>query len=152
MFYFPAVLFCSEMPKQNGANVEHSISQPTQGSRASVLTLVKAYEKPVITIESPGAEGNKYGFEGGRAVKIGKTYHLITTEDSGDPRYVNTRLGYWTSQDRIHWKRVSPLYEPTVDQSGNDILPAVGRHSGNGFVLSLLSERYVVRVLWLVPL
>ncbi len=65
-----------------------------------VLTLIKVYERPVITIESPGTQDSKYGFEGGRALKIGKTYHLITTEESGDPRYVKTRLGHWTSQDR----------------------------------------------------
>ncbi len=117
---FPAVLFCSEMPKQNGANVRRSASQ-VRDSRMPVLTLIKAYERPVITIESPGTQDNKYGFEGGRALKIGKTYHLITTEESGDPRYVKTRLGHWTSQDRIHWKRISTLYQSTANQSGNDI-------------------------------
>ena len=71
---FPTILFCSEVPKQDAAKVEQSISEAAQDSRAPVLTLVRAYEKPVITIESPGAEDNKYGFEGGRALKIGKTY------------------------------------------------------------------------------
>jgi hypothetical protein len=86
-----------------------------------VLRLVKAYADPVITVATPGAEGDKYGFEGGRAIKIGKTYHLITTEESGEPRYVKTRFGYWTSQDRIHWKRISTLFEASGNQSGKDI-------------------------------
>jgi hypothetical protein len=91
-------------------------------SKKPVLVLLKQYEKPVITAESPGAEGIKFGFEGGRALKIGKTYHLMTMEIlGGEPRFRRTNLGYWTSQDRIHWKRVSTLMSSTGDQSGKDI-------------------------------
>ncbi len=111
------VLFYLTMPR--AAGVPHAPSD--QGSRRPVLRLVKAYPDPVITVESPGAEGIKYGFEGGRAFKIGDTYHLITTESSGEPRFVKTRLGYWTSRDRIHWKRVSTLFESNANQSGRDL-------------------------------
>src|SRR5207237_9341841 len=48
------------------------------------LVLVKAHPEPVITTRSRGAEGNKYGFEGGRVVKIGRTYHLFSSEVMGD--------------------------------------------------------------------
>ena len=102
--------------------------QAEQPARRPVLTLLSQYEKPVITVNSPGAEGIKYGFEGGRAVKIGKTYHLITTENVGDPRFTKTRFGYWTSADRLHWKRVSTIFASSGDQSGKDPLavPAGG--------------------------
>ena len=70
----------------------------------------------------PGSRSsNKYGFEGGRAVKIGGTYHPITTESADDPRCVKDRIGYWTSPDRIHWKRVSTLFTSTANETARDI-------------------------------
>jgi hypothetical protein len=117
----PIVLFCSQPPRDVNDEGAKSVPQAAQNSRRPVLRLVKSYENPVITVESPGAEGIKYGFEGGRALKIGKIYHLITTEVSGEPRYVKTRLGYWTSPDRIHWRRVSTLFESSGNQSGDDV-------------------------------
>ena len=36
------------------------------------LTLVDAHPSPVITVRSRGAEGIKYGFEGGRVVRVGR--------------------------------------------------------------------------------
>ncbi len=54
--------------------------------------------KALITPPDPGTEGNKYGFEGGRVVKIGQTYHWITTEMVDAPRWVKTKIAYWTSR------------------------------------------------------
>ena len=44
------------------------------------MTLVLQHPEPVITTRTSGAEGNRFGFEGGRAVKVGATYHLFTSE------------------------------------------------------------------------
>ncbi len=55
------------------------------GCRGPRLHLVKQHETPVLTTRHPDAAGNKYGFEGGRAVKVGSTYHLFTSEIAGDP-------------------------------------------------------------------
>lgn len=84
------------------------------------LEVRKQWQTPVLTIHSEGAQGNKYGFEGGRAVKIKGTYHLFTSEMVGDPHWVKMRLAYWTSQDRIHWQRMSTLTESSGDFSGKD--------------------------------
>jgi hypothetical protein len=81
--------------------------------------------KALITPPQPGTEGNKYGFEGGRTVKIGGTYHWITTEMVGDPKWVKTKLAYWTSTDRYHWTRVRTLYEGTGDYTGKDMRSSV---------------------------
>jgi hypothetical protein len=49
------------------------------------LVLAEQYPSPVLTVKSPGTEGNKYGFEGGNVVKLQGTYHLVTTEMTGEP-------------------------------------------------------------------
>jgi len=75
---------------------------------------------PLIVKGQPGTEGNKYGFEGGRMVKISGTYHWITTEMVGDPKWVVTKLAYWTSTDGKQWTRVRTLAEGTGDFTGKD--------------------------------
>jgi hypothetical protein len=47
---------------------------------------------------------------------------MVTTEmiGGGEDRYVKTRLGYWTSQDRIHWMRIATLYESSGECDGKD--------------------------------
>ena len=84
------------------------------------LIVVKQHSGPVLTIRNDGAAGNKYGFEGGRVVKVGKTYHLFTSEMTGDPHWVKMRLAHWTSTDRAHWKRLATLYESSGDFTGKD--------------------------------
>src|ERR687885_539128 len=84
------------------------------------LILVEHYPSPVVTTRSPGAEGNKYGFEGGSVVKIGNTYHLFTSEMVGDPIWVRMRLAHWQSDDRLHWTRISTLYESSGEFEGKD--------------------------------
>jgi len=84
------------------------------------LVLEKQEELPVITVKTPGAEGNKHGFEGGSVVKSGGTYHLFTSEMVGDPFWVKMKLGYWTSTDRLHWKRLATLFESSGEFAGKD--------------------------------
>jgi len=97
-----------------------SHSQLSPASRKPTLMLVSQFSEPVLTVHSPGAEDVKFGFEDGRVVKIGDEYHLITTEMIHDPISVATRIGYWISPDRIHWKRISTLYTSSGDQTGRD--------------------------------
>jgi hypothetical protein len=84
------------------------------------LQAVKRWQDPVLTIRADGAQGNKYGFEGGRVLKIKDTYHLFTSEMVGDPHWVKMRLGHWVSQDRTHWKRLGTLAESSGDFTGKD--------------------------------
>ena len=98
-----------------------SFSYPGAGSSEDIqLTVVSRHTGPVLTVRSAGAEGNEYGFEGGRVVKVRKTYHLFTSEMVGDPHWVKMRLAHWTSADRIHWKRLATLYESSGDFTGHD--------------------------------
>jgi hypothetical protein len=86
------------------------------------LNLIVSHQldQPILTIASPGAEGNKYGFEGGRVLKLDGTYHLFTSEMIGDPHWVKMRLAHWTSQDRVKWKRKSTLFQSSGDFTGKD--------------------------------
>jgi hypothetical protein len=84
------------------------------------LVLVDRHPAPVITTRSPGAAGIKYGFEGGRVVKVGRTYHLFTSEMSGDPVWVRMKLAHWRSDDKLHWTRVATLFESSAEFEGKD--------------------------------
>ena len=84
------------------------------------LVLVHQHPTPVITTRTVGAEGIRYGFEGGRVVKVGDTYHLFTTEMVSDPMWVKTRFGHWTSRDRLAWTRVATVRESSGEFEGKD--------------------------------
>lgn len=89
-------------------------------ARGAEFEVSRRWEQPVLTIHSEGAQGNKYGFEGGRVVKIKGTYHLFTSEMVGDPHWVKMRLAEWTSPDRIHWQRVATIAESSGEFTGKD--------------------------------
>jgi hypothetical protein len=84
------------------------------------LVVIRQLDGPVLTVRSPGAEGNKYGFEGGRVIKLNGVYHLFTSEMVGDPHWVRMKLAHWTSRDRTHWQRVGTLRESSADFTGRD--------------------------------
>lgn len=84
------------------------------------LVVTRRWQSPILTIHSDGAQGNKYGFEGGRVLKINSTYHLFTSEMVGDPHWVKMRLAHWTSHDRLSWKRLGTLAESSGDFTGKD--------------------------------
>ncbi len=121
--FFPllltAVLACLAASAPAQQSTEKSTGATTR-TAAPILVLLDQHKDPVITVHSPGAEDNKYGFEDGRVVKIGNSYHLITTEMFTEPFSVKTRIGYWTSPDRVHWTRVSTLFVSSGDQTGKD--------------------------------
>jgi len=84
------------------------------------LVVTRQFDEPILTTHSAGAEGNKYGFEGGSVVKLNGTYHLFTSESVGSPHWVKMKLAHWTSDDRLRWKRVSTLFESSGDFTGKD--------------------------------
>ncbi len=83
----------------------------------TIFTVIGGPDTPVINEDMPGTEGIQGGFEGGRFLKIGETYHLFPTERAGEKGVeayydrVKTQIGHWISKDAIHWKRVNTLYQ-----------------------------------------
>lgn len=77
------------------------------------FTLTSSPATPVIGPGHPELAGNRYGFEGGRVLRHGGSYHLFTAEMADDPFWVKMRLAYWTSRDALTWSRVHTLYETT---------------------------------------
>ena len=89
-------------------------------SSGVTLSFVEQPLSPIIKQGDPGTEGIRYGLEGGAAVKLGATYHLLVSELVSDTRAVKMRIGYWTSKDRFHWQRRCTLYESSGDFTGQD--------------------------------
>lgn len=84
------------------------------------LLLLKQTPNPVLSVRSKDAEGIKWGFEGGRVVKVGKTYHLFTSEMIDDPIWTKMKLGYWVSNDGLGWQRKATIKEGSGDFTGTD--------------------------------
>lgn len=107
------ILFCLTVNGQN------QLKNP-------LFTIIGGPDTPVINKGMPGTEGILGGFEGGRCLKVGDTYHLFPTERAGEngvPAYydrVKTRIGHWVSKDAIHWKRVSTLYQSSGQYAVSD--------------------------------
>ncbi|MBO9586438.1 MAG: hypothetical protein J7574_19915 [Flavobacterium sp.] len=82
-----------------------------------LFEIIGGENKPVIDEGMTGTEGIQGGFEGGRVVKVGDTYHMFPTERAGEKGVdyyydrVKTKIGHWTSKDAIHWKRESTIYQ-----------------------------------------
>ncbi len=82
-----------------------------------LFEIIGGLDAPVVDEGMPGTEGIQGGFEGGRIVKLGDTYHMFPTERAGEigvEAYydrVKTRIGHWTSKDAIHWERQSTLFK-----------------------------------------
>src|SRR5919199_331988 len=103
----------TDEPQHPPAGLTAAVGQPA-------WVLIAARDAPVLTVRSPGAEDNKYGFEGGRALKLGGAYHLFTSEMVGDPFWVKMRLAHWTSPDGLRRRRPSTLLESSGDYTGTD--------------------------------
>lgn len=82
-----------------------------------LFEIIGGENAPVIDEGFPGTEGIQGGFEGGRVVKVGDTYHMFPTERAGEKGIemyydrVKTKIGHWTSKDAIHWKRESTILQ-----------------------------------------
>lgn len=86
---------------------------------------VVACADTVIHRGSPGTEEIFYGLEGGRVVKLGSTYHMMTAEMVGEPYCVNMRLGHWCSADGISWQRLGTIRQSDGDFTGTSQRAAV---------------------------
>lgn len=86
---------------------------------------VVACADTVIHRGSPGAEDIRYGLEGGRVVRLGDTYHMMTAEMVDEPYCINMRLGHWSSKDGIAWRRVGTIRESDGDFTGTSQRAAV---------------------------
>gem|GEM_PF-316444 len=84
------------------------------------LEITDWHAGPVLGKGDPGTEDIKHGFEGGRVIKHQGWYHLFTSEQAGDPKWVKMRLSHWKSKDGDDWERVSTLYESSGDFTGED--------------------------------
>lgn len=84
------------------------------------IQLIKQHPEPVISTRHPDASDNRFGFEGGTAVKVGDTYHIFTSEMIDDPVWVKMRFGHWKSKDKINWKRVRTVKESSGNFDGTD--------------------------------
>jgi len=82
-----------------------------------LFEIIGGENKAVIDEGMSGTEEIQGGFEGGRVVKVGDTYHMFPTERAGEKGVemyydrVKTKIGHWTSKDAIHWKRESTIYQ-----------------------------------------
>src|SRR2546425_12713574 len=84
------------------------------------FSIIDQHPTPLISRSTPGAEDNKYGFEGGRVVLLDGIYHLFISEMFADPKWTKTRLAHWTSSDGFTFTRQSTLFESTGDFTGAD--------------------------------
>ncbi len=87
---------------------------------AAIFEVVNVFPKPLITQGDAGTQNNRYGFEGGRVIKLKETYYIFTTEMSGLPIWGKTRLSAWKSGDGIKWSRVSTIFESSGEFEGMD--------------------------------
>src|SRR5258706_3560188 len=84
------------------------------------FSIVQQYPLPLISRSSPGAQDNKYGFEGGRVVLLDGIYHLFISEMNANPKWTKTRLAHWTSSDGLNFTRQSTLFESSGNFTGSD--------------------------------
>ena len=84
------------------------------------FSIVEQYPTPLISRSTPGAQDNKYGFEGGRVILLNGIYHLFISEMNADPKWTKTRLAHWTSSDGLAFTRQSTLFESSGDFTGQD--------------------------------
>lgn len=123
LFAFLGVIKASEKLEPRNANFpDGKLWNPTfivEGfsDEKPLFEIIGGENKPVIDEGMSGTEGIQGGFEGGRVVKVGDTYHMFPTERAGEKGVdyyydrVKTKIGHWTSKDAVHWKRESTIYQ-----------------------------------------
>lgn len=98
----------------------YSFSSVDENTHHPLFSVILVFPEPVIKQGDAGTEGNIYGFEGGRVLKIRNAYHLFTTEMCCEPVWGKTRLAHWKSTDGHSWKRESTVFESSGDFTGTD--------------------------------
>jgi len=105
---------------QSGSYLKDDYRNSDDLSAKPIFEVTGLNSEPVITRGDPGTENNKYGFEGGRVLRLGDEFHIFTTEMWGDPVWCKTKLAHWKSKDGLFWIRSSTLFESSGDFTGND--------------------------------
>ena len=80
-----------------------------------ILKLVSLDKNPILSPQSVGAEGNRFGFEGGTAQKIDGRYYIFTTEVFDEPKTAASRLVIWDSDDGHQFTRRTVLSQTNGD-------------------------------------
>jgi hypothetical protein len=78
------------------------------------LELVSVSPRPILGRERHEAT-TRFGFEGGRCVKVDGAYFLFVTELFDAPKTAATRLAVWTSADGESFDRLATLAETNYD-------------------------------------
>jgi hypothetical protein len=125
-------------------SIAGAIASGSPAPRTPALSLIRQHPGPVLTTRTNGAEGNRFGFEGGRVVKVDGTYHLFTSEMVGDPIWVRMKLGYWTSRDRL------PVWDEAANR-WNLFYVAYRSKPGDGASFTLNYEGQIWRALSRTP-
>ena len=114
----PAAQRCSGADKEMPDTKDYAAFTIEGFSESPALfSIIGGPDAPVVDEGMPGTETIQGGFEGGRMIKLGDTYHMFPTERAGEighpAKYdrIKTRIGHWTSKDAIHWERQSTLYQ-----------------------------------------
>lgn len=117
-------------------------------SHEALFEVVGGPDTPVVNEGMPGTAGILGGFEGGRCVKVGDTYHMFPTERAGEKGVeayydrVKTRIGHWTSKDAIHWTRQSTIYQSSgVYAVTDDDNPVNDRRSAIWSFMPVFNEK-----------
>ncbi len=124
--YFGAALFDSTgLPTPTGAIYMDLPSEHQKTGQSRIipdldLEIIDWVDGPVIGKGHANTKDIKHGFEGGRVIKQDGWYHLFTSEQVGDPKWVKMKLGHWRSREGISWERVSTLFESSGDYTGED--------------------------------
>jgi hypothetical protein len=124
-FIFTLLVFCtillfSAYKQQNQSNHNFQSDYDPKSVTDPIFEIIDGTDQPVITKGDPGTESNKFGFEGGCALKYGNAYHIFTTEMYGNPVWTQTKLAHWVSRDGLDWVREATLFQSTGDFTGED--------------------------------
>ncbi len=94
----------------------------TVPSSCPVAKLAWQPSTTAINVTSPGAADNKYGFEDGIVVRrTDGSFIMIASEMYADPKWINMRLGVWSSLDGSgDWTRQRTLRLSSGNYNGSD--------------------------------
>lgn len=88
---------------------------------AACPTVRLAWLAPTSQVNASSFPGNKYGLEDGIVVRRADGgFSMVASEMYAAPKWVNMRLGVYTSADGLAWSRARGLRTSTGDLTGRD--------------------------------
>jgi len=114
------LLGCSPQSEETKGDSVQKASGTGIETKQDIFQVILGSGEAVLTQGNEGTEENKYGFEGGKVIKLDGAYYLFTTEMCGNPLWTKTRLALWKSEDGKDWIRQATLFESSGDFSGKD--------------------------------